>query len=466
LRKSKIRPQRGFNVYGYLSARLGLGEAARNLVQVMIARGDAFAAADIMPPAGLSHEELDEGWPLVECAKDLHYSVNIFHINPPEYRWIEAHGSIPLSALRGRTLNAMVPFWELPRMPDSWVSTLNAMDVVLAPTHYIADCAHQSGVESPVVHLPQAVHPPAEVRADRAKWNLPNDATSFVCMFDMLSDAERKNPWGAVDAFRSAFEGRDDVRLTIKANNVHSPQAKADWRDRLLSLQEDSRVRVIDESLSRADMWSLYASADVYVSLHRAEGLGLGLLEAMAVGTPVIATGYSGNMDFMDESNSIPIPYSLVPATSASIKAYEGNCAEQLWAEPDLAAAVAAMKSLADDRTRLRDLGERARQAALEVQRVQQRGAALDHLLGLWDSGAFPTRDSVRSLARQRREQRLIRFKRSVVLSMRTLGLKPPRPPEEIAEELAAIEAAKNKTSPLGILDRETRRRLAARTGR
>jgi len=441
---------RGFNVYGFLSARLGLGEAARNSVAVLESRHDAFMIADVMPAVSVVHEALDPTWAIAESVADLPFGINVFHLNPPEV--VELAARDGFSGLSGGTaLNSIVPFWELPSLPAQWERTLGQMDLILAPSQYIKDTIAGSGVSTPLVHFPQAVHPPAEVLVDRAAWGIRGDATAFVCMFDVLSDAERKNPWGAIDAFLAAFEGRSDAQLLIKVNNARSPQADPTLYDRLQRLLEDERIIVIDRSLSRDELWSLYASVDAYVSLHRAEGLGLGLLEAMAVATPVIATAYSGNMDFMASSNSFPIPFTLTPATGASIRSYAEAAIGQMWAEPDLAGAVEAMRALAADRSLAQRIGAAARAAALDAQAEQLRGRAFETLLGMWETGAVRTRGHKRRVTQLRRDVRPVQFRRKVVQALRAAGLKSPAPAHEVSYDRA-----------LRIMDARTRGSLAA----
>jgi glycosyltransferase involved in cell wall biosynthesis len=249
-------------------------------------------------------------------------------------------------------------------------------------------------------------------------------------MFDVLSDSARKNPWGAVEAFSAAFPGRDDVRLVVKVNNARAPQSDDGDIVRLEALAaSDSRVVLVEESLSREDLWSLYASCDVLVSLHRAEGLGLGPLEAMAVGAAVVATGYSGVTDFMTAENSVPVPFTLVPVTGTSINSYAGEGAGQKWAEPDLVAATAALRRLADDAQCRRQLGARAILTVQEAAARQLRGEAFAELLALLDAGEAAGSAHTSRVATLAGITRKAGLKRSAVKALWATGLKP-QPPE------------------------------------
>ncbi len=165
---------------------------------------------------------------------------------------------------------------------------------------------------------------------------------------------ERKNPLGLIAAFKKAFGSRTDVQLLIKSS--HSDQAT----EQLRMLQEASagtNVRILDGVLSRDDKHELMMAADCYVSLHRSEGFGLTMAEAMQCGKPVIATGYSGNVDFMTPETSFLVPYTLV-ALDRNFGPYKMGCH---WAQPDLDYAADVMRDLADHHDSATEIGQRAR---------------------------------------------------------------------------------------------------------
>ena len=422
---------RGINLLGYLSARLGLGEAARNSARVLAHRDDHFASADIMPTAHLTHESVDPEWNVVNDARELIYGVDLFHMNPPEIVAMIAHRKVPRLEWRS-TLNVAVPFWELPSLPESWCKALGMMDIVLAPSLYVKGIVESAVPDATIIQYPQAVHRPEVIVRDRARWALAEGAIVFLCMFDVMSDSKRKNPWGAIEAFFGAFPDRSDVRLVIKVNNARAPQVDPGDIARLEGLvASDSRIVLVEESLSRDDLWSLYACCDVFVSLHRAEGLGLGPLEAMATGAAVVATGYSGVMDFMTAENSVPVPYDLVPVAGTSIDSYAGEGEGQFWAEPDVAAAAAALRRLADDEPFRRELGRHAARTAKQAADRQLRGEVFDRLLLEWDAGRVDGAGHRSRISKLEFASRAAGFRRSVVMAMRATGIKPPPPEAE-----------------------------------
>jgi glycosyltransferase involved in cell wall biosynthesis len=260
-------------------------------------------------------------------------------------------------------LKACVPFWELPDLPQSWIPKLERMDVILAPTHFIEQTIG-SRVSGPAIrHYPQTVFLPSEVKADRARWDIPGGTIAFVSSFEIVSDVKRKNPAAIIEAFSRAFAGDKRAMLILKINNPSIVESFATAVKQLKrSVEGNPAIRIIDQSMPYTDVLSLYASCDVLVSLHRAEGLGFCLMEAMSLGKPVIATGWSGNMDFTDDSNSCLVGYKLIPSdlTASWANRSDYAMANAVWAEPSVDEAARWMVRLADDSDLRRAIGEKA----------------------------------------------------------------------------------------------------------
>ena len=194
-----------------------------------------------------------------------------------------------------------------------------------------------------------------EVQPNRSAYGFSSDALVFLAMCDVLSVPERKNPLGAAEAFRRAFPGDEKTRLVLKISNLeHQPVIQSRLQELVLV---DPRISLIDGYLDRQELWSLMASVDCYVSLHRSEGFGLGLAEAMACGRPVIATGWSGNMDFTQPDNTLLVDYKLVPL-ERDLGPYRQG---QVWAEPDLDAAADCMRRIAASAVLRQRLGARGK---------------------------------------------------------------------------------------------------------
>jgi glycosyltransferase involved in cell wall biosynthesis len=185
---------------------------------------------------------------------------------------------------------------------------------------------------------------------------------------------ERKNPKGLIRAFKLAFSRDEPVRLVLKSSfGDRHPEQMQELRDAAAG----ANITVIDQVFSPDEVLSLMDACDAYVSLHRSEGLGLTMAEAMLMGKPVIATGFSGNVDFMDESNSLLVPYKLVKL-GKSIPPYEANLE---WAEPSEEHAAQLMRKVYEDQAWARELGARGKASAEANLSLQTAGQKIANRL-------------------------------------------------------------------------------------
>ncbi|PKQ17182.1 MAG: hypothetical protein CVT67_01705 [Actinobacteria bacterium HGW-Actinobacteria-7] len=369
-------PAFGVNLFGYLTSNLGLGVAARNTAQMLLANHIPTRLVDVNPGGGMQGKDTTFAEQIAAAHDVEPYAVNLFHINPDQVLYLLNPFSDTVT-LQNR-VNACVPFWELPRLPDSWVEPLQAMDAILAPTRFVEAAVRDRLPSARLIRYPQAVHVPSDITPDRSAFALPDGALIFVMSFDMRSDIERKNPWAAIEAFLQAFPDRGDVRLVIKASNVETIAGLERNVARLREVAADPRIIVLDRPMGYREILTLYASCDVLVSLHRSEGLGLSLLEAMALGKAVVATGWSGNVDFMTPENSIPIGFDEVEVVSSTQPAYAATMAgRQFWAEPRVAEAAQAMRSLAENPELRILLGIQAAKDAHALTEQYDRGGAI-----------------------------------------------------------------------------------------
>jgi glycosyltransferase involved in cell wall biosynthesis len=250
-------------------------------------------------------------------------------------------------------------FWELERFPAAWSAAFDEIDELWAASPFI-EAALSAASPKPVISMPLAVEFALPRAYTRREFGLPEDC--FVCLFayDFHSFGERKNPQAALAAFAQAFPQQRDVALVIKT------VGGAQHPDALRRLQElargDPRVIIRDQVLAREEMLGLQSVCDVFVSLHRSEGFGLALAEAMWLGKPVVATGYSGNLAFMDAANSCLVDYRLVPVREGEYI----HGAGQRWAEPDVAHAADWLRRLRQDPGLRQALGARAAQSMRE----------------------------------------------------------------------------------------------------
>lgn len=277
--------------------------------------------------------------------------VNLFHLNGDEIEPALKHlGGLP----EGH--NIVAPFWELPHFPAEWAAQVNRFDEVWAPSGFIRD-AVAAAVDIPVLHMPLATEIAVEGFLSRRYFGIPEDSFAFFTFFDGRSYMARKNPQAVVECFRRLVTAQPYARTTLVIKLHGGETAPVALQSFLRDLADlAGRVVVLEATMQEGQVHNLIRDCDAFVSLHRAEGFGLGLAEAMYLGKPVIGTAWSGNMDFMTAANSHLVPYALVPVPDGAYPHADG----QEWAEPDLDAATAAMLALVDDPHAAKALGAKA----------------------------------------------------------------------------------------------------------
>ncbi|MBV9199961.1 MAG: glycosyltransferase family 4 protein [Alphaproteobacteria bacterium] len=282
--------------------------------------------------------------------------VNLLHLNADtaffDYLFLRECG-----IERGYTIGYWA--WELAKFPDEWRSSFAFVQEVWAASRFAFE-AVAPATTKPVLLMPPAVAIPApEPGLQRADFGLPDDRFLFYFSFDFRSYVSRKNPLATVVAFRRAFP-RSDTPVGLVLKTIGSDW-KAEDRDALSeAIRGDPRICVNHQEFARPRAIALLALTDCFVSLHRSEGFGRGPAEAMLLGKPVIVTDYSGTRDFATPQTALPIGYSLVPVGEDE---YPG-AAGQVWAEPDIEEAAAAMRRIAGDSGLTKRLG-RAGQARI-----------------------------------------------------------------------------------------------------
>lgn len=279
-------------------------------------------------------------------------SVGVFCINGNEVEPILDH----LGGRADGDRRIIYPAWELPNYPVEWARQLDRFDEVWSLSAY-THASFSASVSVPVFHLPLATQPRFPLPLGRRSFGIPESAYAFLVFFDVQSYMERKNPEGALEAFRRLLAARPglDVCLVVKINGsyVH-PERARDFLEQLLPFGD--RVVVLDRTMTDSEVKALHLCCDAFVSLHRAEGYGFGLAEAMYFGKPTVATGYSGNLDFMTPDTAHLLDYRLISVPEGAYP----HAAGQHWAEPDVDQAAAAMVALADGPERGRALGRAA----------------------------------------------------------------------------------------------------------
>lgn len=357
----------GVNVIGFFRRQFGLGEAARAYAGALWGTGAPIALRDV--DLRLPHEGRERAFDGL-LGLQVPHSISMICVNPDYMR----------SALR--RIRADHPhyrvacwFWELESLPKSWRPMLTDVDEFIAPSSFVRDALRKE-TSKPVTVIPVPLIQSTDSGLTREHFGLPEHAFIFLCSFDFNSWIARKNPFAAIAAFRKAFpSAQSEVRLLVKTANAAQHPAEARKLLRLASL--DARIIVRDGVLNRAHVCALQRCCDAFVSLHRAEGFGLGLAECMSLGKPVVATGWSGNVDFMSEQNSFLVDYKLVHVASGDYPEADGA----RWAEPDVEHAARIMARLAASPELANTTGLRGRHDIQEFLSPARTGRALVDLL-------------------------------------------------------------------------------------
>jgi glycosyltransferase involved in cell wall biosynthesis len=342
----------GINIAGYLRAELGIGEGARLTVS-------AVAASDIphvtvVYDATLSRQEHPFDIAGTEQRRD--FDVNVVAVNADQFTHF-AHQVGPEFFAGRYTIGQWA--WELEEFPEIWRPAIDLVDEIWAISEFTRKSI-SAVTDKPVFAFPlPIVEPVVQPGVGRSDLGIP-EGFMFLFCFDLLSNIERKNPLGVIEAFSKAFAPGEGPILVLKV--VNGDTRVMDRERILMAAAGRDDIILLDQFLSVGKLGALMDTADCYVSLHRSEGFGLTMAEAMALGKPVIATAYSANLEYMDNDNSflVPFTYGTVPA----------NCdpypVGSRWAEPDLGVAAEHMRTVVSDPARARAVGQRARLHVLE----------------------------------------------------------------------------------------------------
>ncbi|CAD5929406.1 Glycosyl transferase family 2 [Planktothrix agardhii] len=339
----------GINVAGHITGDFGLAEAVRSNINAMKAVGIPVALNNLSVVMG-SHPDMTYTY----FSDDNPYPINFVHTNPNfiyEGIYNGMFKNFGLDYLKNR-YNIGFWAWELPKFPPEWEFAFEFFDEIWTPSQYVAEAiALVSPV--PVIRIPHSIELPNPVLSRNA-LGLPKEKFIFLFIFDFVSSFERKNPFAVVESFKQAFDSSNqDVLLVLKFSNGHAHPQR---REELEALIGDWPVQLIEGHLKREEVYALIKNCDCYVSLHRAEGFGLTMAEAMFYGKPVIATAYSSNMDFMNVSNSFMVKYELV----TTVEDYGAYPKGSIWAEPDVDHAASFMRYVYEDNQAAKQVGARA----------------------------------------------------------------------------------------------------------
>ena len=350
VRREKIRDVEGVNILSHFCYPSGIQQAALFAKAALNRCRVRTSCRDV--PVPIKTELLDRAdWLGLEI-----YPITIINVAPtPYFAPIYEHSGL---ARRENVYRIAYWNWELESIPAEWIELAPLVDEIWSPTQFVAQ-AMRSRMPLPVFKIEPGVEIGRIESVSRESLGIPDDHYVFLFMFDMYSEIERKNPLAVIRAFRAAFSPGEKATLVIKTSRG---QADREGLERLQKAARENGVILIDQVVSRARAYGFLEMCDCFVSLHRSEGFGLGLAEAMLLGKPAIATNYSGNLSFMNAGNSLLVDYTLTEIARSGPIYAKGN----VWAEPSVEHAAACMRKLYDDRSAAGAMGARAK-AQLEA---------------------------------------------------------------------------------------------------
>lgn len=364
----RLRPG-GFVASAFLNESLGIGRAGRLTLDAFQTAGYSILSHDLRP--AFRH------WLIGGAQLPGQGGVWYIHANAPEV----------LVALLAHSPDQWqdryrIAFWawETPVAPESWVFVADYLHEIWLPSQFVNDAVAEAfsraGRTDLIGRLRVMPHPlPRPAMPQRAQFDLSDKYCEVLCLFDTKSSATRKNPWAVIAAWRQAFPSpAAHARLTLKVSDLSNDPAT---RARLQTdLQGRTDIGLMDARLDDAEMAAFMASFDILISLHRSEGFGLTLTEAMTSGVAVIATGWSGNADFMTPDNAVSVPCRFIPVSDPDgVYGIVKSDPAQVWAEPDVAMAAQALVGLSGDPALRARLTEQALKDVAAINAVWTRQA-------------------------------------------------------------------------------------------
>lgn len=340
---------KGVNIIGHIKNETGLGEGSRLTIETIKNTKYNYSICNYDDINSLATN--NDTVYLKEITNKIKYNISIINMNADQV--IDHKEKLPKELWN--TYKIGVWYWELEKFPDNWIEAFNYVDEIWAPTKFIRDSLIQKSLV-PVLYMPPGLtRKEANKEYNRNFFHLPNNSFLFLNSFDMLSYIDRKNPLATIKAFKLAFKKNDNsVGLVLKINNY-------DKIDGINIIKKEiegyNNIYLLTNYMSREEYNGLINVCDASVSLHRSEGLGLLCQESMYYGKPVIATAWSGNMDFMNSSNSCLVDYKLI-----KISEYFGdNNPDQCWAEANIDSASKYMIKLKENKSYYKKISKNAK---------------------------------------------------------------------------------------------------------
>ncbi len=360
----------GVALWGMAEESSGMGQCCRSMAAALAVSSLPYALHPLHSRAGGS---LDISAYAEALGEERDMAVNLYCCNADcTGYFIRESGAAVLKGKKNIALWA----WELPEFPKRWHDAFVWYDEIWTISEFCRE-AISKATDKSVRVLPLCVEPVAEPGLRRSDFGLPEGKLLFLSMYDARSIQARKNPLASISAYCSAFPKEGDTALVLKISGGEQGHAEAEELRQSLRRRD---IFIIEGVLSAPRLYGLMELCDVFVSLHRSEGFGYPIAEAMALGKAVVVTGYSGNMDYCSPENACCVGYRLQELGDRAVEPYEPH---QLWAEPDIAEAAACLRRLREDADYRRSLAEAGQATVREKYSAKACAEAIVRALGL-----------------------------------------------------------------------------------
>jgi len=340
----------GVNVLGYIDAESGVGEAARTIIKALKTTKIPFA---------LNNETSSPS-----LRKNNEFSSLFINKNPYLINIICIYGDTFKEVVKQKGQNYLknkynIAYWawELSTFPKNWIEHLSLVDEIWVPSNFVKNTIAKH-FKKPIIVVPHAIKV-KNSQFNRNYFSFSQNSFIFLFVFDFYSCFERKNPLAIIKAFKKAFNKNKNVELVIKCSNGEIDNENL---EKLNQQAKNWPIKIINKYLTREEINGLLGLCNAYISLHRSEGFGLTIAEAMALGKPVIATNYSGNVDFMNKQICFPINYTLKTIEKDYGPYKKGN----IWAKPDIEEAVKQMRFIFKNKKKALKKGQQAKEYILK----------------------------------------------------------------------------------------------------
>jgi glycosyltransferase involved in cell wall biosynthesis len=368
----------GVNISGYINKQFGLGEGVRSNIRAIKTTNIPYVINDFN--IVLSKHVMDETQSVLTVSEENPYNINLVQINIDRLHSVMQQTD---KSYFQNKYNIAFWAWELENFPEESKVFFNLFNEIWVPSNFCTEAISKVS-PIPVIKIMHSIEI-ENTTYSRKDFNLPENKFIFMTMFDYYSSISRKNPLATIDSYEQSFgKNNPDVLLLIKTSiSKEFPNEKNQLVNRI---GDNKSIIIVEEILERDKLYSLMNCCDCFVSLHRSEGFGLTMAEAMYLGKPVIATAYSANTEFMNINNSFPVKYKLIQTGDQ----YYFSTDKDVWADADVQHASLQMTLVYTNKNLASEIAQRGQNDVKQFLSPSIMGEKIKQRLELINKEIFP----------------------------------------------------------------------------